>query len=175
MKQVCPESSHERLKKYCPTRWVESQESTQIFKCLFPAIVETLNEITQTENPSVAGKALSFIKGIENDSFLVSMEILSLVLNVTRPISVKLQGVNVDLLIGLENISVCKETFELYRNDDTFLNLFNKLESESNHTFEMPRLVKTQTKRSNHPANSSFEYYKRAFFTIYGHCHCTIR
>ena len=153
-----------RPKNICPTRWVESQEATQTFKELYPAMVSSLNELSETGNSDVKGKAFSLLQSITADAFVVAMEVLCLILDVTRPLSVQLQAVNIDLSGAIESIESCQRVLQEYRNDDTFENLFLKLETELDREIEKPRVNSRQTQRANAPASTSMDHYRVNLF-----------
>ena len=117
--EICSSDSHSRLKKHCPARWEESQESTQIFKALYPAILIALEDFFASKNLYLAGRFLAFLKSMTFDSFLVSMEILSAILYITRPLSQKRQGVEMDLVQAFDSVKDCMDVLQMYRNDDT--------------------------------------------------------
>ena len=91
----CPQSSHSRLKKHCTTRCVEKQTAVFVFKELFPAVVATLDDMTSWSGET-AGKAATFLRTLDNN-FILAMDVLHAVLAVTKPLSVKLQGVSQDI------------------------------------------------------------------------------
>ena len=171
--EECPSDSHDRLKKHCPTRWVESQESTQIFRSLYPAILTSLDDFSTSKDLNMAGKSLAFFKSMSSDSFIVSMEVLSVILNVTRPLSEKLQGTEIDLVQALDSVKDCVDVLQMYRNDDTFKRLFETAKQKCGRDIQVPRSVGRQQHRSNPPTESgdaeaeAYSYYRRAVFLPY--------
>ena len=160
----------DRLKKFCPTQWVESQESTLTFKTLYPAIKGVLGGMANGNIPvigEIAGKAQRYMKGITRDSFIVCLKVLSAILSITRPVSVLQQGVDNDILKGIDTIETCEKVLEKMRHDDTFSKIFNQLEDDLGEEIQRPRVVSRQTTRSNPPSENAFEYYKRAIFLPY--------
>ena len=156
------------MKKFCPTRWVESQECTQLFKAMYGAIKKALTDLSVGVHGSVtAGKALNLLRAVTNHSFLVSLEVLCLVLNVTRPVSVQLQAVGNDIVAAVENVSTCRNVINNLRDDDSFQDVFQRLKEQLESDIEMPRVASRQTKRSNPPAQTAYEYYRRAVFLPY--------
>ena len=87
-----------------------------------------------------------------------------MVLNITRPLSVKLQGVENDIMTALESIDSCAKVLKSFREDEAhFSEIFSRLEEDLGDV-AMPRLSGRQTNRANPPADTPEEYYKRAVF-----------
>lgn len=149
----CPESSHSRLKKYCCTRWVENQEAVLVFKELYDAVVASLDEIADSGDSEVVGKATAFMKGIADPAFLISLEVLTTVLNVTKPLSKTLQSTQETIVGALNSINSCKGVLQDYRDDEAiFKQLFTQAQDLYGDTNPMPRVSTRQLHRSNPPA-----------------------
>ena len=74
-----------RLKIFCPTRWVESQEATEFFVSMYRPIVVACERLSLGQfGPVIAGKCLAFLRSISTPSFLISMFTLSLCLSTAR-------------------------------------------------------------------------------------------
>ena len=98
----CPESSHSRLKKHCCTRWVENQEAIIVFKELYPAVVASLDELACSRDVEVVGKSTAYLKAIRDAEFLVSLEVITAVMSITKSLPQKLQCQRIfDWSIGL--------------------------------------------------------------------------
>ena len=159
-----------RLKKMCPTRWVESQESTEFFASMFLPVKTACDRLSIGDfGPLVAGKCLGFLKQITTPSFLVSMHTLSLCLSTTRPLSVLLQKSDLDVYRAMQSIESCETAIQKYRDDNSFQEIFSAAQDDLGEEVEIciPRIVSRMTKRSNPPSNSAYEYYKRAIFLPY--------
>jgi hypothetical protein len=157
----CPESAHTRLKKQCTTRWVEKQTAVFVFKELYPAVVASLTELSMWPGET-GGKATLYLRALDQN-FLIAMEVLNSVLAVTKPLSVKLQGVSQDIHSAITSINGCIEVLETYREGQKFEELLRNVEKETG-TIEMPRIVSKQRHRYNAPATSPSEHYKRNLF-----------
>ena len=167
IKENCPESNRTRLLKHCSTRWVEKQTAIQVFKDLYPAVVASLQRISGwRDNGSGSGRALIFLRSFDSD-FHVSLQILNVVLAVTKPLSSKLQGVSQDLAQAVNGIQECVDVLESFRNDDTFDKAFQRAAETLGEELVMPRRAGRQTQRNNVPADTPLQYYKRAIFLPY--------
>jgi hypothetical protein len=146
--EQCPESSHTRLKKHCDTRWVEKQSSILVFKELYPAVIVSLERITLWPGDA-GGKAAMFVKSIQEASFLVSLEVLSTVLEVTKPLSQKLQGPSQDLHSASTCVTDCIDVLQQFRAGDVFNSrLFKQAEQVYGSPIAMPRVAGRQVHRS---------------------------
>ena len=76
------ESSRTRLKKYCATRWVKKQNAILTFKELYPAVLASLECISEWSGES-GNKASIFNKTLDG-AFLVALKILHSVLEVSN-------------------------------------------------------------------------------------------
>ena len=59
IKEVFPDGKHDRLNKFCPTCWIESQECTELFKDLADLSINIQGSAT-------AGEAMNFLKAATN-------------------------------------------------------------------------------------------------------------
>ena len=167
IEENCPESSRTRLLKHCDTRWVEKQTAIQVFKELYPAIVVSLQRISGwRDNGSGSGRAVMFLRSFDSE-FHVSLQVLNVVLAVTKPLSSKLQGVSQDLAQAVNSIQECVDVLETFRNDDTFDEAFQRAEDTFAEQLVMPRMAGRQAQRNNVPADTPLQYYKRAIFLPY--------
>ena len=117
IQEECPESTHSRLKMHCTTRWVERQEAVRIFKELLPAIRVSLEKIRIWPHQDCSGKALIFESALDG-AFLVVLEILSSVLEVTKPLSVKLQSESQDIHHAMEGVMDAVNVLQQLRDDE---------------------------------------------------------
>ena len=167
IEENCPESSRTRLSKHCSTRWVEKQTAIQVFRDLYPAVVSSLQRISEwRDNGSGSGRAVIFLRSFDSD-FHVSLQVLNVVLAVTKPLSSKLQGVTQDLAQAVNSIQQCVDVLETYCNNNTFDEAFQRAEETFGEQLVMPRITGRQTQRNNVPADTPLEYYKRAIFLLY--------
>ena len=84
----------------------------------------------------------------------------------TKRLSIKLQGRWQDIVRAVDNINSVKETIKDAREnvdefDSTWFEKAHLLASKVNVEYSHPRLTSRQTQRSNPPASSAIEYFKR--------------
>ena len=112
--QICVESRRTRLKQLCSTRWVEKQEAVGVFKQLLLALLVSVNVIASWPD-SASGKASLFINSL-NGEVTVALEILASVLEVTKPLSVRLQETGQDIHNASDSVRDCEPALQLTRN-----------------------------------------------------------
>ena len=165
IEQKCKESGRSRLKNHCATRWVEKQEAVRVFKQLLPALWMSLDDIASWPG-NASGKALLFTSSL-NGEFAVALHILTSVLEVTKPLSVRLQEVAQDIHHACESVRDCITTLQQMRTDETFEKIFEAAEEQHGERIEMSRINARQTNRENHPAQNAEEYYRRSMYFPY--------
>ena len=160
----CDESSRTRLKKRSETRWVENQEASEVFRELLPAVVDGLEVVSCGTDRNAVGKATVYLDSVVSPTFRLCLEIICKVLSVTKPLSVKLQTMNQDLLQAVRSVDSCMEVLQSMRDGDTYDKLFNLINEETEDGVKLPRRTGKQTHRSNPPANDAREYFRRSVF-----------
>ena len=100
-----------------------------------------------------------------NDAFVVALEVLVSVLEITKPQSVRLQGATQNIHNLNESVRDCITTLQGMRTDKYFKN--KNAEQQHGTTVEMPRINASQRNRTNHPADSAEEYYRRSMYFPY--------
>lgn len=89
---------------------------------------------------------------------------LHTVLAITKPLSVKLQGISQDIHNAVASVKDCIKVLTKIRNGDKFDVLFKQLEKQVGSQIDMPRVVSRQVHRSNAPATSALEHYRINLF-----------
>lgn len=169
--EVLPsEEKRRKIKMLCRTQWVERHDAYEVFTDLFLVIVSCLEAIAHPPsadwNRDTRSEAQSFLLAVSQFSFVVTLVVTQTILAFTRGLSVKLQGRYVDVCRAHRDIESVKTALEAARSGvDTF----------HEHTFEeaarlgasvgidesSPRLAGWQQNRSNVPAGTPKDYYKR--------------
>ena len=91
-------------------------------------------------------------------SFLLSVGVLQTVVEVTKPLSAKLQGVSQDILRTTESV------LPKFRSGDMFDRPFVQAEEVDGRLIQMPRITNRQRHRPNVPVDSALVYYMRVLF-----------
>lgn len=160
--ELCPSARHERLKQYCATRWVERHDSIFIFLELYQPLLKVLNDSGE----------IALANAITDPGFLVAVHLLEKVLGVSKQLSVLLQSKDIDLVEAASEIKELKQTIDLWRSDGTHKAfaeafeksrlLYAKVEEVSDAEIPMPRKAGRQRHRSNVPADTPAEHYRRS-------------
>ena len=88
-------------------------------------------------------------------------------LEVTKPLSVRLQGATQIIHNVSESVRDCITTLQGMRTDKYFKKIFKNADQQHGATVEMPRINARQRNRENHPADSAEEYYRRSMYFPY--------
>ena len=107
------------------------------------------------------------LKSMTDPGFLVTAQVLLVVLTLAQPLSQSLQKKAMDLKSAVDSVDdfIAALQSDLDGGIDTiFIDLFNCAEEPYGEKTSMPRLVGRQNFRNNVPAASALEYYYRAMF-----------
>ena len=56
----CPDSSHSPLKRNCSTKWIENYDVVFVFKEFYPAVVGSLDRLSESRNREVFKRAMPY-------------------------------------------------------------------------------------------------------------------
>ena len=73
----CPDSSCSPLKRNCFTKWIESYDVVFVFKEFYPAVVGSLDQLSESRDGEVLRRAMFYLKAITTAGFLVSLEVIN--------------------------------------------------------------------------------------------------
>ena len=89
----CPDSSHSRLKHHCSTKWIENYDAVFVFKEFYPAVTGSLDQLSESRDGKVHGRAMPYLKAITTSGFLVDLEVINATLKLGKTVAKKLQGI----------------------------------------------------------------------------------
>lgn len=163
------ESKLKKLKKFCPTRWVERHDTVLVFHELQPAVVDALNEISTWKDNETSALANQLSSSIHQLRFQVALLILVKVFSISAPLSKFLQTENLDLESALEFADMTQSTIKQIRDNANaeFEKIFKEVEdvcSSFDITVSVPRTSSRQKNRSNVMNNNPIEYYRISTF-----------
>lgn len=98
------------LKTYCPTRWVDRHDSVTEFREKFQYVLQALAKMKRWRDSNTSSLASSYEAAMTQPDFIVSLEILNYVLNLTVTLSTQLQKPTLDLSQALEDVEVVVTT-----------------------------------------------------------------
>ena len=158
-----------KLKSICKTRWVERHEAFEVFIDLFEALVccfEDIKDSSAEWSRDSRADAQSLFLALSRFSFICVLVITKVVLAYTKVPSIKLQGRYVDVVSAYNLVSVVLTALKSAREDvdsvhasmyDRALQIASKVHVQES----LPRTTQRQQHRSNTPACTASEYYKR--------------
>ena len=89
----CLDSSHSRLKRHCSTKWIENYDVVFVFKEFHPAVVGSLDRLSEARDGKVFGRTMPYLKAITTAGFLINQEAINTTLNLTKPVAKRLRGI----------------------------------------------------------------------------------
>ena len=167
---LLPNARHSHLLDVCRTRWLARIDGLDVFIEVFEAVVSALEAIKL----NISGKwssdsirdASGLFFGIVSFEFIISLVIVSRLLEVTRPLTKQLQSPHIDVLSAVEKINLLYSMFMRMRNEITELHQewFDEaveLAKKVSTLPSKPRTAQKQLHRQNTPSDSPSEYYRR--------------
>lgn len=164
------DSKKQKLINFCQTRWTEKHRSISAYIELQDSVIDALDEISNTWTDSdSSSQAHLLLKAILNVEFQTGIHTLSKLFGYTQSLTGYLQTENIDLREAVNHVQYCSDEIKVLRSntDKEFTEIYAKITSiaeRNNFSLEMPRRAKTSFYRSNVPAESVEDYYKRSVF-----------
>ena len=90
----CPDSLHSPLKRNCSTKWIQNYDVVFVFKEFYPAVVGSLDQLSESRDGEVLERAMPYLKAITTAGFLVGLVVIDATLKLTKIVAKKLQGIN---------------------------------------------------------------------------------
>ncbi|KAL4153318.1 hypothetical protein QTP88_001151 [Uroleucon formosanum] len=145
MKEDGCHSNEEKLKRLCPTRWVDRHSSVETNYDFLPVIVNRTSE------------------------FNISLSVIIKLFQYTKPLSVYLQKKNIDLVEAINHINtILNDLMNIRENAKiVFSDLFKNLIKRSNEMdieIKIPRLAKRQKHRNNFSTENPEDYFRVSIF-----------
>ncbi|KAF0707053.1 52 kDa repressor of the inhibitor of the protein kinase-like [Aphis craccivora] len=105
MKEDGCHSNKEKLKRLCPTRWIDRHSSVETIYDFLPVIVNSLEEMITWPDKDVATKANQILLTLGTSEFNISLSVIIKLFQYTKPISVYLQKKKIDLVEAINHIN----------------------------------------------------------------------
>lgn len=159
----------EKLKRLCPTRWIQRHDAVNAFVSLLTPILNALVEIATWIDKKTATDAQLLSSAICQSSFLLSTFMIKSVFSLTLPLSKYLQTPNLDLSLALKSADNVNKSLKKMREniEKSFSDIYQETEMICNEfgiTISQPRTTSRQINRNNVPGSSPEEYYRRAIY-----------
>ena len=169
---LMPAANHFVLVNVCRTRWIERIDGMDRIVELLHPVVATLEDISMNRNAPSHGNwnhnsrndAQALINAI-TFSFIVTLVIVRHILDLTRPLTVRLQKKAMDLLKAKEEIDLLKSALTDMQTDidtrhhalyEEAVTLARRVSVQPS----MPRIIQRQVHRNNAPAPTPEHYYR---------------
>ena len=81
------------MKRHCSVKWIEGHDAVFVFKKFYPAVVGSLDQLSESRDRKVLGRAMPYLKAITTAGFLVSKEVINAILKLTKTVAKKLHGI----------------------------------------------------------------------------------
>ena len=170
IEKLLPFARHKHLIDVCRTRWVSRIDGLDVFVEVFVSIIGSLDLVKMNAdrswNPKICKEALNLFYSIVSFEFIVSFVMVARVLEVTRPLTKQLQSVSIDVIESTEKLSLLTSMLMRLRTEidaihEDWYTEAVKLAGKVGTVPLQPRSIMVQAYRSNTPASSPSEYYKR--------------
>lgn len=164
-----------KFKVFCQTRWVEKHTTLQALHDMYEPLLICLEAIGSKErgwDRKAVVDAYGLLKRVTDPLFIVCFQTVNNFFGYMTGLSRKLQGSTLDVLQGYRMVKDVKAVISATRNDENeFEGVFCKAEHMATlanvSPLEPPRVCIRQTQRSNVPASTPKEYFKRTLFFPY--------
>lgn len=159
-----------KLKSICKTRWVERHEAFEVFVDLFEPLAccfESIKNSTPADwNRQTRSDAESHFLALTRFPFIISLVVTKDVLAYSKALSVKLQGRYVDIVCAYNHVNFVLTTLKQARENveavhSRMYDRAVRLASSVSVVESLPRTTNRQQHRSNTPATTPFDYFKR--------------
>jgi hypothetical protein len=157
---------------FCETRWIEKHTTLSNFMELYEPIVACLDAIGSIEadwDSKTSTAAYGLLKSITDHAFIVSFHIVRHFFGYVKGLSAKLQGSTLDVIQGYEMVTSVRAALNNARQDDSeWEHVFQKAtkmaETAGAGPITAPRICSKQIHRSNTPAATPDEHFKRNIY-----------
>ena len=168
-KKLMPEYKHTKLIDVCRTRWVLRLDGLARFLDMYVPITEALFAIRDNADgkwDSAASEAYALAAVCSNFDFLMTLVIVRNCLGYTRSATIQLQGAHIDIIEGLKQVDIMMKSLNTARNlIDSYHEIWFQKATEIANEVGAPitnrRICRRQVNRSNIPAESVNDYFKR--------------
>lgn len=163
-----------KFKVFSETRWVEKHITLQTFQEMYQPILLCLEAISLRErnwDAKAVVEANGLLAKLSDSQFIASFQTIRNFFGYMSGLSKKLQGSSLDVLDGYRMVAHVREVISGLRSDDNeYDSVFHCMEEMAQLTdgvMTVPRQCSRQSQRSNVPASSAKEYFKRNTYLPY--------
>lgn len=171
IKETCPSEKKTKLLDVCKTRWVQRLQVMETFSDLYEPVVLTLEKIKDNFgghwNADSVKQANCHYHMLTNFNFVIAFVIAREVFAVTRGMTVKMQHVEQDYSSAMSYVTTTRDTVQSYRDNvdaqhSVWYQQAKTIAESLDIEIKKPRTCGRQTHRSNVPADSVEDYYRKS-------------
>ena len=160
----------QKLLDLCKTRWIQRHEALEIFYQLFEVVVEVLQDmkISQSHwNRDTVADADAFLTAITKFEFLLALVVTWKGLSLVKGLRISLQSSSLDICKAYKSVTCTVRAVQMVRDEvDKYSHQWLDLAVEKSDAVGaegpcIPRRCGRQRNRSNVPAETAEEYFKR--------------
>lgn len=161
------------ISKLCETRWSEKYKSIRVFKENFCAIMEALGTLSQDGNNATRKHAYQLHAAASKVSFSFSLVLIAKYSSLLEPTVNVLQSVSLDAVQASQHIGRILKLIKNHREnpekvtEEIFKDATSIAEKIGLDMKSIPRTAERQQHRSNHPARSPSEFWRRSITIPY--------
>lgn len=163
------------IARLCETRWSEKHKTIRVFKENFPVILEALENLSREGNSATRKNAFQLHAAAFKISFILCITLIAKYSALLEPVVNALQSIALDVVKASQHVKRILQLLKSHRDNpervtDEIIKdatvVAEKVGLEEDIT-SMPRIVGKQRHRSNHPAESPSEFWKRSLIIPY--------
>lgn len=157
---------------FCETRWSQKYRSISIFKLHFVALIQGLETLSIEGNPMTRTKAFQLHAVATKPTFIICTFMIAKYSAILEPVVNALQSKSLDLFKCVDHIEKILSIISEHREnaDSVIAEILEEATTAAGSIdveLDLPRLTQRQQHRSNHPASSPTEYWKRSLMIPY--------
>lgn len=163
------------IARLCETRWSEKHKTIRAFKENFPVILEALENLSREGNNATRKNAFQLHAAASRISFILALILIAKYSGLLEPVVNVLQSVALDVVKASEHVKRILQLLKSHRDNpekvaDEIIKEASVIAEKvglDEDIISMPRIVGKQHHRSNHPAESPLEFWKRSLIIPY--------
>lgn len=160
------------IPRLCETRWSEKYKVIRLFKNNFLEIIQALESLSVEGNPDTRKRAYQLHSAACKPAFIMAVVLIAKYSEFLEPVVNSLQSIQMNILEASEHIQRIVKTFKSHReeaekNTDSIYQEAKTIAQDLGLQMTVPRVVPRQQHRSNHPAESHSEFWRRSMVVPY--------
>jgi hypothetical protein len=156
----------------CETRWSHKYKSIAIFNAHFEEIVKGLSDISREGNEASRKRAYQLHCAAVKSVFIICVQLIAKYSGILEPIANALQSKTIDMYVCMSHIKGIISVINDHRSNadiesQNILDTSIRIAAAFGTDIQVPRVVSRQQHRSNHPAETLCDFWKRSIIIPY--------